>query len=82
MFADMVDDRRQEQRREQEAWNRSTHELAGVEMSGEEWGDLADAVGVSGPLHDKLVKKLMASGKPTKTEAEQKANEYQKSTAS
>lgn len=67
-------DIQKQQQKEREEWAQTQHSYFGADLSGDEWGDLADQVGQKGPVRDRLVKRLMEQGK-SKADAEKKADE-------
>ena len=60
--------------REREAWSKATHSYAGMDLTGEEWGELSEKLSSNSPLRKWLVDKLMAKGK-TRAESEKTADE-------
>jgi hypothetical protein len=78
-FEEAVDrDERERERRlelERQQWSQSLHSYAGVEMTGEEWGKLADALGKDTPLRRWLVDQIKAKGNRTDAEAQKIADQ-------
>lgn len=68
-FADVID-HIHEQERQREEWAQARHSYAGIEMTGEEWGEFAEQLKGDTPLRKWLMEKLKKEGK---TDA--KANE-------
>lgn len=66
-----IAERRREERRE---WEASHHEFAGVEMTGQEWGEFADNLSKDTPLRQWLVDRIKARGK-TEAEAKKEADQ-------
>lgn len=67
-------DREAERRREREEWAQTRHSYFGADLTGDEWGELADAIGKGGKLRQRLIDRLKAQGKTT-DEAEKKADQ-------
>ena len=55
--------------REREEWSKSSHRFGNVEMTGEEWGEMATLLGKDSPLRRQMIERLMKKGK-SKEEAE------------
>ncbi|MEC3949287.1 hypothetical protein [Sphingobium sp. HWE2-09] len=61
-FADAID-HIHEQERQREEWAQARHSYAGIEMTGEEWGEFADQLKGDTPLRKWLMEKLKKEGK-------------------
>lgn len=72
IMTSQVEERREHERQE---WARSQHSLAGTQMTGSEWGELASDLRRNGPLRDWLVQRLLREG-GSKEEAKRKAAEF------
>lgn len=72
-FSEVVDHIRQEER-EREEWAQEKHKYAGIEMTGEEWGEFADRLKGDTPLRKWLLEKLKKEGK-TETQAQKTVDE-------
>lgn len=68
-LADTIEQTNREER-EREEWAQARHKYAGLDMTGEEWGEFADQLKGDTPLRKWLVEKLKKEGK-----TEGKANE-------
>lgn len=70
-FEGSVDRVKAEEKRERERqeWAQSTHRFGTVEMTGEEWGEMATLLGKDTPLRRQMIERLMKKGK-SKEEAE------------
>jgi hypothetical protein len=67
-------ERQEREEQEREEWAQSESSFAGVEMTGEEWGQLAKDIAPNGKLHQSLIDYYMKKGK-TQAQAEQKASD-------
>ena len=63
-----------ERQRERHEWATQTHSYAGIEMTGEEWGQFADALQGETPLRRWLVEEIMKKGK-SQAEATRQADQ-------
>ena len=69
-FAQQMDAIAEEQQR---IWDEQIHRFADVEMTGEEWEDLAEQLSGNTPLRRRMIDRLMREGK-TQAEAEEKVD--------
>jgi len=65
----------EEQKRERDEWARSSHAFAGIELTGEQWGELGDELRRDGPLRQWLISRMVRDGK-TDAQAAAKADEF------
>lgn len=72
-MADQIE-KAQEFEREREEWSRASHSYAGMEMTGAEWGEFADALQGDTPLRRWLVDEIMKKGK-SQSEATRQADQ-------
>lgn len=56
-------ERAREEERKREEWSREEHSYAGIEMTGEEWGEFADQLKGDTPLRKWLLERLKKEGK-------------------
>lgn len=68
-FEGSVDRVKAEEKREREAWAQATHRFGNVEMTGEEWGEMATLLGKDSALRRQMIERLMKKGK-SKEEAQ------------
>lgn len=63
-----------ERERERQEWSRATHSYAGIEMTGAEWGEFADALKGDTALRRWLIDEMMKKGK-SQVEAAKQADQ-------